>query len=446
MVLVSALLVSAAEAYVQKPAESSSSRQGKNAGKTVRKVRVAEDEINVAPAVIEAEGAIEKKDYPRAESLLLKVTELDPNDFRAWFDLAFVYNVTDRKAQAIDAYRKSIALKPTVQEANLNLGLLLAEAGKKDEAAKYLRAATTLKPDSKSSAGVYRAWLSLAQVLKETAPAESIAAFREAAKLQPNDPEPHLSLANAVEKSDPAASEAEYKQALALDPKSTDAMAGLVNLYTSNNRLGEAQNLLRAYLQLEPGNPTANLQMGRILVKAQKPEEALTYFETGLKSRPDDRDLLHAVAAMYSEAKKYPEAEERYRSLVQVAPQDALAHRGLARALLYQQKFPEAEKEFFEAIKLEPKHADTYADFALAASKNKKFALVVRALDERAKYAPDGPATFFLRATAYDSLKAYKEAAANYHRFLEVADGRFPDQEWQARHRLIAIEPEQKKK
>jgi hypothetical protein len=32
-------------------------------------------------------------------------------------------------------------------------------------------------------------------------------------------------------------------------------------------------------------------------------------------------------------------------------------------------------------------------------------------------------------------------AAQNYHRFLEVANGEYPDQEWQARHRLIAIEP-----
>jgi hypothetical protein len=46
-----------------------------------------------------------------------------------------------------------------------------------------------------------------------------------------------------------------------------------------------------------------------------------------------------------------------------------------------------------------------------------------------------------LRATAYDHLRDFKQAAANYHRFLDVANGQYPDQEWQARHRLIAIEP-----
>ena len=67
-----------------------------------------------------------------------------------------------------------------------------------------------------------------------------------------------------------------------------------------------------------------------------------------------------------------------------------------------------------------------------------------RAADARAKFLPEVPMSFFMRASAYDHLRDYKNAAANYHRFLEVADGKFPDQEWQARHRLIAIEPKKK--
>jgi hypothetical protein len=36
----------------------------------------------------------------------------------------------------------------------------------------------------------------------------------------------------------------------------------------------------------------------------------------------------------------------------------------------------------------------------------------------------------------------YKPAAANYKLFLGVAGGKFPDQEFQARHRLKAILPD----
>jgi hypothetical protein len=42
----------------------------------------------------------------------------------------------------------------------------------------------------------------------------------------------------------------------------------------------------------------------------------------------------------------------------------------------------------------------------------------------------------FLWATAYDTLHDKKQAVAYYHRFLDSAAGKLPDQEWQARQRL----------
>ena len=59
-----------------------SAQKGKDlgSGKTVRKVRVAEEDTSVAPAVIQAETAIERRDYVRAEELLQKVVGLDPRD------------------------------------------------------------------------------------------------------------------------------------------------------------------------------------------------------------------------------------------------------------------------------------------------------------------------------------------------------------------------------
>lgn len=49
--------------------------------------------------------------------------------------------------------------------------------------------------------------------------------------------------------------------------------------------------------------------------------------------------------------------------------------------------------------------------------------------------------SYFLRATAYDHLREMKLAAKYYHEFLNAAGTNYPDQQWQAKHRLIAIEP-----
>jgi hypothetical protein len=58
-----------------------------------------------------------------------------------------------------------------------------------------------------------------------------------------------------------------------------------------------------------------------------------------------------------------------------------------------------------------------------------------------AKLLPEIPITYFLRASACDHLQDFKTAAVNYHLFLRRRNGKYPDQEWQAKHRLIAIEP-----
>jgi hypothetical protein len=46
----------------------------------------------------------------------------------------------------------------------------------------------------------------------------------------------------------------------------------------------------------------------------------------------------------------------------------------------------------------------------------------------------------FLEATAHDKLHQFKQATDLYKQFLSVANGNFPDEEWEARHRLIALE------
>jgi len=58
----------------------------------------------------------------------------------------------------------------------------------------------------------------------------------------------------------------------------------------------------------------------------------------------------------------------------------------------------------------------------------------------RSKYLPEVPSTYFLWATAYDTLHQKVEAATYYHHFLDAAAGKYPNQEWQARQRLLMLE------
>ena len=419
-------------------------------------VRHHRELVEDQPAEIaQAEDAIQKNDFTAAEALLKKALDKEPNNYQAWFDLGFVLNRLARTDESIAAYRKSVAAKPDVFESNLNLGLMLARANN-PEAEQFLRAATTLKPTGHSEGGQAeegqaRAWLALAHLLENRKPEDSLQAYRKVSELTPKDPEPHLSAGLLHERQKEfSAAEAEYKQVLTLDPHSidpqtTEAAIGLTNLYMKSGRLGEAEPLLRRLATERPDDAGIHLQLGRVLDAQGKKDDAIVEIQTALKLAPTDSDAQRDLADLYASTGKNDQAETAYRTLVTAHPNDAALHRGLGQALLRQKKFPEAQQEFWAAVQLKRDWPDLYVDLAFAASENKNYELTIKALDARAKFNTEMPVVcFFFRASAYDHLRNYKQAAVNYHLFLESANGKYPDQEWQARHRLIAIEPKKR--
>src|SRR5450631_211549 len=426
----------------QSPAGGSSSSTHRKAAPSSQSAHHTKVEEEVAPPaeLTKAEELIQKKDYAGAEPLLRKVARDDPENYVAWFDLGFVENGLSKMDESIAAYRKSAEAKPDVFESNLNLGLQLAKTGAPD-AEQFLRAATQQKPTSHVAEGQARAWLSLAHVVERTKPEEALAAYRQAALLQPKDAEPHLAAGQLLEKQGKFSdAESEYKQAFALDG-SADALTGLANIYMRGRRFPEAEAELRKLVAAHPDQAAARTQLGRVLAAEGKNDDAIAELEAGAKLNPADVSLQRDLAESYVLARKYDKAEVVYLALLTAKPGDAALHQGLGKTLLEQKKFADAEKEFLSAVKLKPDLGTAYGDLAFAAGENKDYPLTIKALDTRVKFLPEEPITYFMRASAYDHLKDFKRAAANFHLFLNTAHGKYPEQEWQAKHRLIAIEP-----
>jgi Flp pilus assembly protein TadD len=412
---------------------------------TVRHHRVQEtvSDDSSSPEVDQAEAAIQKEDFAAAESLLQKAVAAKSNDYRAWSDLGYVYNATQRVPQAIDAYAKSIMAKPDVFESNLNLGLLLARQGNNADAAKYLRAATQLKPSANPNESLARAWQALGRVEEVSDLQQAAAAYAQAAKLDPKSPDPHLAAARLFEKQkdlDEAARE--YQTAAQLGPKSQEAFIGLANLYIGQKKYPDAEAALRKLLVAEPQNDAARAQLAKVLAAEGKTEDAAQQLQSGHELQTQDPQAALQLGTLYAKAGKDADAEQQFRFAAQKLPQNADAHFALGAQLMHEKRYPEAQQELLLAIRLKPDFGEAYGNLAVVAAANKQYPMALQALDDRAKYLPEIPATYFLRATTFDNLKALPQAVENYKRFLAVDDGKFPDQEWQARHRLIALDPQ----
>jgi tetratricopeptide (TPR) repeat protein len=417
---------------------------------TVRHHTIAESTATtVKPEVTQAEDALDHKNYAAAEELLNKATAADAKDYRAWFDLGLVYGATNRRPEAIEAYRHSVEADASFFESNFNLGVSLAAVGQGTEAVKYLRAATVLKPLSNPEQNRSRAWLALGEVLAQNKEQpQAVEAFHKAEELQPADADLHISAGRALESAgalDDA--QKEFSTAARLNPKSKEALAGVVNVNMRAHRLPEAEAALRKFVAADPQNATAHLQLGRVLAAEDKNDEAATEIEAALKLQPDDLEAQREVAGLHAAAKQYDKAAAEYRDLLQREPNRGELHFAYGTVLMNKHDFPAAENELIAAAKLAPT-ADTLVNLAVVASENQHYPLVLQALDARAKIAAEGPGTYYLRATALDHMheatrnpELLKLAIANYKQFLTSSSGRNPDNEWKARHRLLALEP-----
>jgi Flp pilus assembly protein TadD len=406
---------------------------------TVRKSRVAEPTIS--PKVSAAEDAIDQKQYAQAEAALKQATAENPKDYRAWFDLGFLYGATNRKPEAIEAYRNSVGANPTVFESSLNLGLMLSESGS-PEAEQYLRAATQLKPQSNAQKELARAWFALGGVLKDKDATAAVNAFAECAKLDPTNPQPHMAAGQVLAtKGDLAGAAREYQQAAQLDPKSKEPIEAQANMYLKAGQPAEAEAPLRKLIATDPGNVSAHLALSRVLINEKKMDEAAAETDAVLKLDAHNQEAQRQSLAIALDRQQYAQAIPQLRALVAQKPNDADLHYQLGNALMQTKDFKAAQVELIKAINLKRDLPEAYGDLAFVASANQDYVLALKALDARAGFLPEVPGTFFLRASAYDHLRQPKLAAQNYHRFLEVANGKYPDEEWKARHRLIAIEP-----
>lgn len=389
-----------------------------------------------------AEAAIAQSDWKTAATRLDTYLAAHPSDARALFDAGYVADAQNRLDDAASLYRRAVAANPKSFEAHISLGLLLAREQKFAEARPELAAATELDPGAAGPALKARAWRALAQIDETTNPAAASNDLLEALKLSPETPADTLLAAELAEKSGQnEAAEAAYRRVLAKEPHSVPASIGLARLLILRKQFAEAETLLRTALATAPDDPTLNAQLALVLA-AENKAEALPLLEKLHAAHPADAAITRMLAQVMAEAGDYVASDRLYTNLLAVSPDDPdllVAH---GQNLVRQAHLEAAMKVFDRVTQIAPGNADGWSGLAFTASRTGHPDVTLHALAMRSRYAQENASSLFLWAISYDALHQKQEAIAYYRRFLDAAQGKMPDQEWQARQRLQLLERE----
>lgn len=267
-------------------------------------------------------------------------------------------------ADVATLYRTTIERNPDCWAAHNNLGKILSEHGRHQEAIEHYREAIRVRPD------YFRAHTNLGMALAATGQfPKAFEHLHRAIELQPESVDAHRSLGNALARAGRRAEAIdEYQAALALQPDDPQTLNNLGDTLITIGRFPQAIDCLQQAVRLDPGYAEAHNNLGIAMTNTGRLPEAIAEFNAALHLAPDFAGALTNLGYALTRANRFPEAIEHLERAVQLDPDSADARVLLGAALISTGKIPQAINHCRAAIRLKPDSVEAYANLAQSLS------------------------------------------------------------------------------
>ena len=286
---------------------------------------------------------------------ILKVVENHP---MALLLLGASYSARGNAHQAAEILGPLSVAQPNWAMAQLELGIALGRTGRGEEAVKALRHAVTLKPD------LPRAWLALGDHLSATGDAPGAdEAYGWHIKFSNRDPA-LLEAASALSENRIPEAEALLREHLKKAPTDVAAIRMLAEVAARLARDDDAVHLLARCLELAPGFHAARQNYALVLNRAEKPTEALVQIDMLLAidaANPGYRNLKAVILCRIGD---YEPAIAIYAGLLREYPNHAKIWLSNGHALKTAGHQEKAIQAYRRSIGLEPGFGEAYWSLA----------------------------------------------------------------------------------
>jgi tetratricopeptide (TPR) repeat protein len=323
------------------------------------------------------------------------------------------FRVAGRLPEAIDEFKKAIALNPTLARVHDNLALayLMNEgASRLDDAEREFKTELVANPDE-FFANYYLGIVYIFQRKWELA----IGFLKHASRIQPNNPDPYFQLGQAyqeLEKHDQAIEA--LKQAIALNP---DLAHNKFQVTTAHYRL--AQSLLKVG-QVPAGQKELRLS-SELKAEAFKMAQTAgtgpsTMGTMGTSQLPDQEDKLPATGSVGSTANPSNVADEKARQEFESAEAYyakllAATHSSIGLLRADRGDFHAAAEQFRLAANWNPQQEDVDYNLGLAYFRSESYKDAVPPLETEVKTHPKNIRARWLLGLSYFKTSDYSKAS-----------------------------------
>jgi tetratricopeptide (TPR) repeat protein len=262
----------------------------------------------------ELESALKRRDYKRAETILLEETQRDPKSVRTAKRYTLVGHILFLDGQYLNsaiAWKKAEAIASLDDQTRFSLAMAYLRLNRRDWGRDELQRLARGDPQNP----LYLYWLARLDYDARVY-TTAISRLQRVIELDPNMMRAYNSLGlcyDSMGRFDEAIQS--FARAIELNRRQEQPSAwpslNLVVSLISLNRLDEAEVRLHEALSYNPKFPQAHYQLGRVLEKEGKFEEAIAPLQRAIELDPSYPEPHYTLGRIYQRQGKREEAQEQ---------------------------------------------------------------------------------------------------------------------------------------
>lgn len=358
-------------------------------------------------------------DIPGAFDSIQTALKLDPGNEFSWDVLANLHQRQQHFAEAAQASRSALRLKPNFPQASANLALSLAALGEASAARQTLMATTPTGDivDAAAWLGVgvteekqghfaeaeraYRksleisptfadAWNSLGHYLiRVSRNTEAEEALRQAVKHKPNFAPAWVTLGDvALQRGDKAGAKEAFEKATVADPKYAGGWFGLGVVRSQLGDFTSAVSPLEQAIRLDPSRSAGWAYLGEMQFRSGQRDAAYKSLQQAEKLDSKNETALSALTMYYGMSGDPGKSLEYAQRALAVNSASAHHWNGKGYALIKLRRYPEAIPALETATRLQPDLIAAWINLGEAYLRSKQLGKAIATLEQALKLAP----------------------------------------------------------
>lgn len=260
------------------------------------------------------------------ETLWQHSVECTADNYIAHNNLGDILMQKGKLEEALGQFQTALRIKPDYVEARYNIGVDFGKMGKLDEAMTNYQKALEIEPDYAEAQN------NLGNALGEKGRLdEAIVHYEKALKIKPDYAEAHNNLGDALRRQGKVNDAiSHFEQAFQIKPDFAGAHYNDGIALSQDGKLNEAVAQYQEALAIEPKFAEAHFKLGTAFLQAGLVEQAVAEYQTALQIKADYFEAHLNLGNIFAQQGKYNEAINHFQQALKASPKNPLVENGLA--------------------------------------------------------------------------------------------------------------------